>query len=78
MALQSVLFALVNVAGQTPAGPAGPFTGAVFKHYFKRLSCHLESKCELHSTLYFIHQVTKIFLHLVLGDFITYAHMNHD
>ena len=39
------------MAGQTPAGPVSPFTGAVFKHYYKRLSCHLESKSELHSTI---------------------------
>ena len=49
--LLSVLFAPVNVAGQTPAGQDSPFTGAVFEHYYKRLSCHLESKSELHSTI---------------------------
>ena len=51
MALLSVLFALVNVADQSPAGQARPFTGAVFEHYYKRLSCHLESKSELHSAI---------------------------
>ena len=35
--LLSVLFAPVNVAGQTPAGQDSPFTGAVFEHYYKRL-----------------------------------------
>ena len=49
MALQSVLFAPVNVAGQTSARLASPFTVAVFEHYL-RLSCHLESKSELYST----------------------------
>ena len=50
--LQSFFFAPVNVAGQTTACPANPFTGAVFKQLLlKRLSCHLVSKSELHSTI---------------------------
>ena len=36
--LLSVLFAPVNMAGQTPACPACPFIGAVFEHYYKRFS----------------------------------------
>ena len=34
-----------------PAQPASLFNGTVFKHYYKRLSCHLESKKEMHSTI---------------------------
>ena len=33
VALRSVLFVPVNVAGQKLAGQASPFIGAVFKHY---------------------------------------------
>ena len=51
--LGGIMFAPVNGADQTAAGPAGPFTGAVIKPYYKRLSCHLESKSELHSTIQF-------------------------
>ena len=51
--LGGIMFAPVNGADQTAAGPAGPFTGAVIKPYYKRLSCHLESKSELHSTIHF-------------------------
>ena len=51
VALRSVLFVPVNVTGQTPTGQASPFTSAFFKHYYNRLSRHLESKSELCSTM---------------------------
>ena len=35
VALRSVLFVPVNVAGQMPAGRAGPFTGTVFECYYR-------------------------------------------
>ena len=54
VALRSVLFVPVNVAGQTPTGQASPCTVTVFKHYQKRLSCHLESKIEAHSTILYV------------------------
>ena len=45
---------MVDGADQTVAGTAGPFTGAVIKHYYTRLSCHLESISELHFTIHFL------------------------
>ena len=48
--LLSVLFAPVNVAGQTPAGQASPFSVAVYEHCNNRLSRHVESKSELCSS----------------------------